>query len=121
MRDPASRQGSRDSALCRRLKLRRDSIWQHLGLLGDVGEPESVRGDDVDRVLHQEQTEASVARRVRLYDMLRQITDALERLDAGSYGLCLDCGGPIATTRLQALPEAERCLNCQEEFERDSG
>lgn len=38
---------------------------------------------------------------------------ALRRLDDGSYGLCAECGQPIAPARLEALPSARHCLPCQ--------
>jgi DnaK suppressor protein len=42
---------------------------------------------------------------------------ALARLDAGTYGACIDCGKPIAEARLEFRPEASRCLEDQEKFE----
>ena len=42
---------------------------------------------------------------------------ALKRLDAGSYGLCVDCGEKIAPARLEFRPEAARCLVDQEKHE----
>lgn len=48
------------------------------------------------------------------YDhVLRKIKRALEKIEKGTYGLCEDCGKPIAPVRLEALPYAERCLDCQ--------
>jgi DnaK suppressor protein len=41
------------------------------------------------------------------------VLDALHRIDDGSYGLCVDCGGPVPEGRLEAKPEAARCLACQ--------
>ena len=43
---------------------------------------------------------------------------ALERLDNGSYGLCVDCGKPVPEGRLEAKPEAARCLTCQSKRDR---
>src|SRR5664279_2463674 len=43
---------------------------------------------------------------------LAEIGMALERVGAGSYGICLSCGRPIGTPRLQARPSAGRCLAC---------
>jgi RNA polymerase-binding protein DksA len=40
------------------------------------------------------------------------IHEALGRLDKGTYGLCQECGGPIAKPRLQALPYAAHCIDC---------
>ena len=45
------------------------------------------------------------------------IDAALARIEAGSYGQCIDCGCPIAEPRLQASPEVPRCIDCQEKFE----
>ena len=39
--------------------------------------------------------------------------EALRRLVEGTYGVCADCGGDIPEARLDALPEAPRCLECQ--------
>jgi DnaK suppressor protein len=50
---------------------------------------------------------------------LARITDALARLDKGTYGICVDCEEPIAAARLKALPFAERCRDCQESREAD--
>jgi len=43
---------------------------------------------------------------------------ALRRLADGSYGICADCGEPIALERLRAYPAAQRCLDCQSAHER---
>ena len=42
---------------------------------------------------------------------------ALLRLDAGTYGVCIDCAAAIPEARLKAKPEAQRCLPCQEQME----
>ena len=46
---------------------------------------------------------------------LKGIDDAITRLDAGRYGLCFECSGPIAVRRLRALPFAVRCHSCEQE------
>ena len=48
---------------------------------------------------------------------LRMVNAALERIEAGTYGLCLDCGVEIPAGRLHAAPEALRCITCQEKLE----
>ncbi len=42
---------------------------------------------------------------------------ALEAIDKGTYGVCIDCGQPIAEKRLKVYPDATRCLACQEASE----
>jgi len=43
----------------------------------------------------------------------RLVTDALVRIDRGVYGVCADCGSEIPEGRLDARPEAARCVGCQ--------
>jgi RNA polymerase-binding transcription factor DksA len=50
----------------------------------------------------------------------RAIYAALVRLDAAVYGRCLECDEQISDARLKALPEAELCIACQTESERQS-
>ena len=47
----------------------------------------------------------------------QQVDGALEALEAGRYGQCRSCKGPIDLERLQVLPESPFCLACQEMFE----
>ena len=44
---------------------------------------------------------------------LGDIDAALERIDAGTYGQCTDCGVTIPPARLSAYPTAKRCIDCQ--------
>ncbi|QDL53002.1 TraR/DksA family transcriptional regulator [Rhodoferax aquaticus] len=48
---------------------------------------------------------------------LMAIDQALERLAAGTYGQCIDCGVAIKAGRLAVAPEAARCIHCQEKSE----
>jgi DnaK suppressor protein len=54
-----------------------------------------------------------LALRDRADAQLVLVTDALARLDAGTFGTCVRCGQPIAPDRLEALPWAARCIDCQ--------
>jgi DnaK suppressor protein len=51
-------------------------------------------------------------------DELRMIDSALQRIDAGTYGRCIDCDQPIPIARLKAEPTAERDVKCQELYEK---
>ena len=46
-----------------------------------------------------------------------RIIQALEKLKAGTYGICIDCGEDISEKRLKSYPNAARCILCQEAFE----
>lgn len=46
--------------------------------------------------------------------LLLQIEDAINRMDAGAYGRCTNCGNTIHPLRLEAVPWARFCIDCQE-------
>jgi len=46
--------------------------------------------------------------------LLREVTQALHRIEEGTYGTCPECEEPISTKRLDALPWARFCVKCQE-------
>ena len=46
--------------------------------------------------------------------LLREISDALRRIDRDTYGICLECDEPISSKRLDAVPWARYCVTCQE-------
>ncbi len=50
--------------------------------------------------------------------VLKLIDEALERMEDGTYGICVSCGNPIQEKRLQAVPWARHCIHCQELQER---
>lgn len=47
-----------------------------------------------------------------------EVLTALARLDSGTYGRCVDCGHEIPEGRLEARPDAARCVNCQAKYAR---
>lgn len=50
---------------------------------------------------------------VRCREALDEITEALQLIDQGGYGLCSVCGTAIPYERLEAVPAARRCVSCQ--------
>jgi DnaK suppressor protein len=51
--------------------------------------------------------------------VLHDIDVALGRLEAGGYGICVECGREIADERLRATPTAATCIECQERVEKE--
>lgn len=49
---------------------------------------------------------------------LRALETARKRMDAGQFGVCMDCGSEIAHERLMVQPAATRCYDCQQQRER---
>jgi DnaK suppressor protein len=50
------------------------------------------------------------------YGQLRLVEEALDRVASGDYGVCLACEQPIPPKRLQAIPWARYCVQCQDEI-----
>ena len=48
---------------------------------------------------------------------LEQVYEALNRINAGTFGRCEECNGPIAKPRLQALPYTRHCIQCARQLE----
>jgi DnaK suppressor protein len=53
-----------------------------------------------------------VATHDQMLDKLAEFTEALRKVDEGTYGICEECGNPIAPARLEAIPSAARCVDC---------
>ena len=70
--------------------------------------------DSMDETVLASQRDIAIDVLNRKRELLSQVSEALLRLDEGSYGLCLECGTGIAERRLSALPWAALCLTCQE-------
>jgi DnaK suppressor protein len=60
-----------------------------------------------------------LALRDRADQQLALVDAALDRIDAGTFGLCLRCGRAIDPERLDALPWAPRCIDCQRIADRE--
>ena len=43
---------------------------------------------------------------------LRQVNDALQRIEKGGFGVCAACSGTISTARLEIVPHTQKCRNC---------
>jgi DnaK suppressor protein len=71
--------------------------------------------DDATDIAEQERDLALIG---TLQERMREVDRALERLEAGTYGICDRCGQPIAPERLEARPFATLCVNCQSQVDR---
>lgn len=59
------------------------------------------------------QLESRLAAGRHIREQLAQVERALEKLSKGTYGLCDSCGKPIPLARLEAIPQANLCLECR--------
>lgn len=73
--------------------------------------------DPADQAVLSYQRELMFSRGTNERTHLALVRMALERLNEGSYGECLRCSEPIGPKRLEAVPWAPYCINCQEKIE----
>lgn len=50
--------------------------------------------------------------------MLRDVADALQRIEDGEYGKCMTCSKEIPKKRLEVFPAAKRCVECESKYEK---
>jgi len=84
-----------------------------------MGDAVADAGDDqADAGAKTFQREHELALTQNARELLAQNERALERIAAGTYGVCESCGEPIGKARLQAFPRATLCVACKQREER---
>ncbi|MFC9230270.1 TraR/DksA family transcriptional regulator [Streptomyces decoyicus] len=86
------------------------------GLMRDSGD--GAGDDEADTGTKNITREHEMALASNAREMLHQTERALGRLDAGTYGLCENCGNPVGKARMQAFPRATLCVECKQKQER---
>ena len=76
-------------------------------------------GDILDSVSEERTRELDMILTDREKQKLKQIDDALERVEEKTYGLCEECGVKIPRARLKVVPFAKYCVECKEVIERE--
>ena len=76
--------------------------------------------DALDEVQHASERELAIRNLDRESNLLRNVRAALRRIDEGSFGVCLHCEEDINPKRLNAVPWAAFCIQCQEIADRQS-
>lgn len=84
---------------------------------GDTGELSSVDQHPADSGTNLADADREEATLEIVRAQQERVRDALARVDAGSYGKCVDCGREQPDERLEVRPEAERCVDCQQRAE----
>lgn len=109
----------------RRLRARYDELWADIGR-----EIEKQRGQQIQDLVQRPADAEDYATADVLMDLnlaeidrdvkeLRAVEHALTRLKRGDYGVCQSCGRQIDPARLDALPYAVLCIDCQTRAERN--
>ena len=74
--------------------------------------------DEFDQIQHAQERDFAMEALDRESVRSREISAALERIDNGTFGICLNCEEEIAAKRLAAVPWTALCIVCQEVAER---
>ena len=78
---------------------------------------EAVEKDFAEQVTQRENDDVLDALDDEARQMVIKIDNALLRIQAGEYGICMKCGNPIPIQRLDTVPYVEHCISCAEKLE----
>ncbi len=99
------------NVLRERLRRRLDELTNRAGKIeNDLRQP--LNPDSEDRVTETENVEVLESLDASTLDEAGQVQAALDRVNAGTYGICLTCGKPVGEKRLEAVPHAATCISC---------
>lgn len=94
------------------LEAERESVLAELGDVIEAPGPMTY-GSQAAAASHVFEQQRDLALREHNEQHLAAVDAALARLDEGTFGRCTSCGRPIARERLEALPWAAHCIDCQ--------
>ena len=121
MKQTATSESRRTAALSRLLEKQREDTLARVRDFrrGQADTVASSPGDEMDvaRSLADVETHAALIERAQ--ERLKAIDAAIARLSAGAYGKCMNCGEEVPLERLQAVPFAQYCIDCQDEMNDD--
>jgi DnaK suppressor protein len=98
------------------IEIKRNNALENLGR--ETNQALTTSGDEVDKTTRERENQLLIKLQGRQRFYMKKIDAALERIDNGTFGECLDCGADIAEERLMARPTATMCICCKEEQER---
>ena len=79
-----------------------------------MGDVNSRQGDLADQASGNNEVHIQLKLKQTDAKILQAIEEALWRIEKGTYGVCRDCGEPIAAPRLNAIPWTRVCITCKE-------
>lgn len=94
-------------------------ISEHAGGLENLSDTTQPLPDSVDQASQETDIKISLALRERERERARDIRFALRQIEDGTYGVCEECGEPIAFARLVAFPATTLCVHCKEALEQE--
>jgi len=95
-------------------KRRREILDSQKPLATSMGDTNTRQGDLADQATGNNEVHIHLKLKQTDAKILQAIEEALQRIEHGTYGVCRDCGEPIAVARLQAIPWTRVCIACKE-------
>src|SRR5476649_2302195 len=74
----------------------------------------SRQGDMADQASGNNEVHIQLKLKATDAKILQAIEEALVRMEKGTYGICRDCGDPVAPARLEAIPWTRSCITCKQ-------
>ncbi len=87
--------------------------------IDDMTETVEVYADPADRATAESDRAFTLRLRDRERKLIKKITQAIQRIEDGEFGLCVECGDEIGIARLKARPMTTLCINCKSKQEED--
>ncbi|MFD5733834.1 TraR/DksA family transcriptional regulator [Streptomyces sioyaensis] len=115
---PAEVAAARTELMEEAARLRLEIVSAENAIAGLMRDGDGAGDDEADTGTKNITREHELALASNAREMLHQTERALGRLDAGTYGLCENCGNPIGKARMQAFPRATLCVECKQKQER---
>ena len=112
--------------LYERLKKEKAELLEKIEQLRALGQPSAERKEGSPFGKREEgadeaaELEKRLALEKRLGESLNEVEHAIEKYEAGTYGLCDSCGQPIEQARLEAIPQASLCMKCKAQQEKET-
>ncbi|MTT30626.1 hypothetical protein GMB86_01180 [Terrilactibacillus sp. BCM23-1] len=92
----------------------KNSIEELDSVKDDTGELTSIDNHLADSTIGMVDREMQIAQNIDRREQLKEINDALKRIDDGTYGICIETGQPIPFERLKAIPYTKRLVEEEE-------
>ncbi|OFZ82389.1 MAG: hypothetical protein A2583_16510 [Bdellovibrionales bacterium RIFOXYD1_FULL_53_11] len=102
------------------LNRKREIATQLEKVKADIKDDTSFR-DAIDQASADVDRAFGLQMKYRNMRLIGEIDDALKRIEGGSFGECVHCGGDISEARLLANPATTLCIDCKAEIESDTG
>lgn len=103
------------SRLRKRLEEMRETLKTRLKVIEGEG-PRYVGSEEVDVANYMNEMDSLFREKEEAEKTLKRVEKALKRFEKGTYGLCVDCGREISEERLEVVPFAERCIECEKKL-----